>query len=161
MEPQLTLKQARDLLQVGPDVDVRTLRRAWVRVLKAARPERHGGDERPYRVAIAAHRLLATAIGRDDFVLPPAPYAPPPPADLHCELIVSPQQALEGVWRVLRIGGRAFRVRVPAGSRQGLVLRLARQAPGGADLLVRLRVPQPAPQHVETVHRRFSAAWAA
>ena len=76
-------------------------------------------------------------------------------------MIVSTMQAASGVWRTLRVNGRAWRLRVPAGVDNGQTLRLAGAAPGGSDLLVRLRVAHPEPEVVDSLRRRFSAAWAA
>jgi len=161
VEPRLTLRQARELLGVAADADARVLRRAWARALQAARPD-VTGDETLYRRVIAAHRLLTAGVGGDAFVLPPAPAGPPPRRDHRCELLVSSTLASAGGWRTVTVdGGGVFRVRVPAGTRDGVILRLPRCAPQGGDLLIALRVPGVAPSAADTLRRRFSAAWAA
>ncbi len=161
MEPPLTLKEARDLLGVAVGADARTLRRAWARALQAARPDPSGGGADRYRRVIAAHRLLSAGLGRDDFVLPPAP-SPPRRRDHRCEMIVSAVTAEAGGWRRLRLAGREYRVRIPPGVRHGAVLRLRGRAPEGGDVLLRLTVPTVrAAAAADGLRRRFTEAWAA
>lgn len=160
MEPPLTLKEARALLGVGAEADARTLRRAWARALQAARPDLSGGGDARYRRVIAAHRLLSAVVGRDDFVLPLAT-RPPPRRDRRCEMVVSAAMAGVGGWRRLRIAGTEYRVRVPAGVRDGAVLRLRGRSPDGGDVLIALTVPAVRSAAADSLRRRFSEAWAA
>jgi curved DNA-binding protein len=48
-------------------------------------------------------------------------------------------EALSGSQRTVEVGGKRLSVQVPAGARDGQKLRLARQAPGGGDVLLRIK----------------------
>jgi DnaJ-class molecular chaperone len=69
----------------------------------------------------------------------PQPQAAPP-----VDVTVPFETAVQGGTITLRVGERTIDLKVPAGTEDGKVMRLAGQAPGGADLHLRLRIePHP------------------
>lgn len=155
MSERLTFAEARALLSVEAGADARVLRKAF-----AAEARRAVGDEITMRRLIAAWRKLAPPDNPDGPAWLPAAYAEP----FRTELRVRLADALKGEERLIAIpGSGAYRIRVPAGARDGLTLRLAGKAPGGGDVLIRVRVgAAERSQHaVSTMIGRFSRAWAA
>lgn len=153
MDERLSFADARRVLGVEPDADARTLRRGLAAAAAAGL-----GDEKALRRAIAAWRLLSAPRPATFFAPAPAP------RDFHSEIRVGLPEAVAGETRLLSLpGGETFRVRIPAGARDGLTLRLRGAAPGGGDVLLRLRVTaaQPARRSAGDLIRRFSRAWAA
>jgi DnaJ-class molecular chaperone len=69
---------------------------------------------------------------------------PEPVEDLETEVSIPFLTAATGGTVTLRIDGRELAVKVPAGVEEGQTLRLTGQAPGGGNLLVKLRI-QPHP----------------
>jgi curved DNA-binding protein len=68
----------------------------------------------------------------------------PQPRPVEAELPLDLPTAFKGGEMTFTIGGRGITVTVPPGSRTGTRLRLRGQAPGGADLLLRLKLePHP------------------
>jgi curved DNA-binding protein len=109
---------ARRLLGVAPDADAKALRAAFKTAVKAAHPDRPGGDGERLRAVIEAYRRLTA--------LPPA--ATPPPAEREARLEITPLQAVAGGWARVRLGpGREVSVRLPAGLRAGEPVRVSGQ----------------------------------
>ncbi|MDR3513485.1 MAG: molecular chaperone DnaJ [Caulobacteraceae bacterium] len=145
----MTLDQARRRLGVGPGAGAEALRQAFRQAVKAAHPDRPGGDGERLRQVIDAYGLLRAAIPAA-----PAPRLAPPPADPRLE--ISAAQALVGGWgRVRLAGGREVSVRLPAGLRAGEPVRVSGEtfkvlianAPGAAvagdDYLMTAEVARP------------------
>lgn len=63
---------------------------------------------------------------------------PPPPQET--EIPVPLETAIQGGTLDLNIAGQSVSVKIPAGMEDGKALRLAGQAPGGGDLLLRIRI---------------------
>lgn len=63
---------------------------------------------------------------------------PPPPQE--SEITIPFEKAVQGGPLDLNIAGQSVSVKIPAGMEDGKALRLAGQAPGGGDLLLRIRV---------------------
>lgn len=153
VDERLTFAEARSVLGVEPDADSRALRRGLAAAAAAGL-----GDEQALRRAIAAWRLLSAPRSAGFF----APAAVR--RDVRAEIRVGLAEAVSGETRLLSLpGGETFRVRIPAGARDGLTLRLRDVAPGGGDVLIRLRVraAEPARRSAGDLIRRFSRAWAA
>lgn len=66
--------------------------------------------------------------------------APEPPQEYASEVAVPFLTAVRGGPLDLRIGDKELSVKVPAGAEDGQTLRLRGQAPGGGDLLLKLRI---------------------
>jgi curved DNA-binding protein len=126
----LSIKAAREVLGVGPLAGAGDVRRAFREAAKRAHPDRPGGDEQRFRQVVAAYHRLQPVRAAERIVQPPAPAAPEPAI-----LSLDPLVALRGgaVEHTLA-GGRRIRVKLPAGLRQGDVVRA-----GGAELTVVLR----------------------
>lgn len=143
----MTAGRARALLGVGAAADADALTRAYRTAVKAAHPDRAGGDVERLREVIEAHRLLrALADARLAFAparqaprpassTPPAPAEPAPVRTLRLQISVA--EALFGGERRVDVGGgRWTDVQLPAGLRAGEGLRLAGADPGGGDVLL-------------------------
>jgi curved DNA-binding protein len=65
---------------------------------------------------------------------------PAPAQDVEAEVTIPFLTAAEGGSVDLSVGGHTLTVKIPAGVESGQTLRLAGQAPGGGDLLLKLRV---------------------
>lgn len=121
-------QEAYALLGLNGGADRDSLKAAFRAAVKAARPDRPGGDETRYRRVIAAWRLL-----RADPPLPAstalADLPPPPPV-----IIVTPLQALKGGTTTVWLGDRSLKVRITRGVRTGDPLRLKGGADDGGDL---------------------------
>ena len=150
---RLTFAEARSLLAVEPGADARTLRRAFAVAASRA-------DEGLMRQLIAAWRKLAPPDAAGGPAWLPAASTQP----FRTELKVRLADAMKGEERLISIpGSGAFRIRVPAGARDGVILRLAGKAPNGADVLIRVRVgaAERSRHAAGDMIRRFSRAWAA
>ena len=110
------LDEARRLLDVGRDADAESLRRAFKAAVKAAHPDRPGGnDERLRRVIEAYRRLDARRPGDRRRTRANRRGSTSPPA-----------QAVLGGWAHLTLDdGRALTVRLPAGLRQNELVRVS------------------------------------
>jgi curved DNA-binding protein len=138
--PSIEAAEARRLLQIAPDASAGMLRRAFILAVKAAHPDRIGGDGERLRQVIEAYRRLAAQ-------------ATPPQPGREARLEISPAQAMAGGWTGVRLDdGRALSVRLPAGLRAGDRVRVSRErllvaiantadaAVSGDDLLITMRV---------------------
>jgi curved DNA-binding protein len=65
---------------------------------------------------------------------------PPPAQDVEAEVTIPFLTAAQGGPVELSVGGHTLTVKIPAGVESGQTLRLAGQAPGGGNLLLKLRV---------------------
>jgi curved DNA-binding protein len=69
---------------------------------------------------------------------------PPPAQDVEAEVTIPFLTAAQGGSVDLTVGGHELGIKIPAGVESGQTLRLAGQAPGGGNLLLKLRVePHP------------------
>lgn len=155
MDERLTFGEARRLLGVSGDADPRALRRAFAAAALSAR-----GDEAGLRRLIAAWRLLARPAATAGSAWLPAALR----QDFRTELRVSLAEAAAGALRLVETpDGRVWRLRIPAGARDGVTLRLPGRSPSGGDVLIRLRVRAAGPSRrtAGDLIRRFSQAWAA
>lgn len=110
---------ARRLLGVDPDAGADVLRRAFNQAVKAAHPDRPGGDGDRLRRVVEAYRRLDAAASA---------VAPPPPAahDSEVRLEITAAQAVAGGWTRVRLdAGRELSVRLPAGLRAGEAVRVS------------------------------------
>lgn len=108
----------------GDGADAETVRRAFRRAVKAAHPDRSGGDGERLRQVIEAYRRLQD----EAHALAPARPAEPPPelAPSGARLVISAVQALVGGWVQVRLAdGRQVSVRLPAGLRAGETVRIS------------------------------------
>ena len=137
----MTVAQARALLGIDPNADEATVSQAYRAAVKAAHPDRDGGDAERLRRVIEAHRMLASiAASRLTFTLAPRAPEARVPASRRIGLQVSVQEALFGAEREIETDqGRRLKVRLPAGLRSGECVRLA-GADGGADLLLQVAI---------------------
>ncbi len=134
----LSAASARRLLDLPPDADVAALSRAYRLAVKAAHPDREGGDAERLRQVIEAHRLLKSLAGTP---LVFAPARRPRAAARRTPLLlkISVCEALFGGERRLQLeDGRKVDVQLPAGLRASDVLRLAGMGSGGLDMLVQI-----------------------
>ena len=109
------------LLQLAPGADAEGLRDAFRRAVKAAHPDRPGGDGERLRQVIEAYRRLGAAPAK------PAPSAPPAaePDDVAARIEITTLEAVVGGWSRVRLGGgRELSVRLPAGLRAGEPVRI-------------------------------------
>jgi DnaJ-class molecular chaperone len=67
---------------------------------------------------------------------------PPPAPEVESEVTIPLETAALGGSLPIQIDGREITVKVPAGVEDGKVLRLQGQAPGGGNLLLRLRIAE-------------------
>lgn len=131
-EELLTLEHAYPLLGLTGPVDEATLRAAFRKAVKAARPDLAGGDADLFRRVIAAMRIIQANVPAYPAISAPGPEAPaltPQPA-----IALSPLQAIAGASVVIHLGGRSLQVKVPAGMRTGEHIRLRKAASDGSDL---------------------------
>jgi len=127
--PEMTLKDAREVLGVSSASTPAEVRQAFREAAKRAHPDA-GGDEHAFRQVVGAYQRLQDPLD-ERFVQPPVrPRATPDP-----ELEISPRMALEGGDVDHRMpDGRMIRITLPAGLRSGDKVRV-----GGADLCVYIR----------------------
>lgn len=120
--PQISLKDARALLGVGPLADAGDLRRAFRDAAKRAHPDRAGGDDARFRQVVEAYqRLQQVKAPAQRIIQPPAPCTPGP-----APLAIPPHIALNGGALEHDLpGGRRIRLRLPAGLRTGDKVRAA------------------------------------
>jgi len=111
--PRLGAQEARALLGLAGPVDDQTLRLAFRAAVKAAHPDRPGGDSERLRQVIEAYQFLRgrtpSPAGRP---VGPAPRPRP-------RMTITPADAMIGGWRTVLIDGAAARVHLPAGLREG------------------------------------------
>lgn len=106
-DPLQEVEAARRLLGVAPGANAHALRLAYLAAVKAAHPDRAGGDSARLRAVIEAYARLRAAR-----------QAAPPPPDAALE--ITPHQAMRGgVAEVVLGAGRIARVELPAGLRHG------------------------------------------
>src|SRR5207249_3024554 len=67
-----------------------------------------------------------------------------PPGDVESEVTIPLQTAATGGTVDLNVNGTKLSVKIPAGVEEGKTIRLAGQAPGGGNLLLKLKI-QPHP----------------
>ena len=108
------VREALDVLGVGPDADPRRLRSAYLTAVKAAHPDRAGGDTERLRTVVEAYEALGARRTAPQ-ASPPRPRAPVLP-----RLDITPALAmLGGVHPVTLNGGEPIPVRLPPGLRVG------------------------------------------
>ncbi len=137
----LSAATARQLLNLALDADAAGLAQAYRTAVKAAHPDRPGGDAERLRQVIEAHRLLKT-IAESPLSFAPAPrrrQASVRRTPLLLTISV-PEALFGGERRVLVDEGRQVDVQLPAGLRSSDVLRLAGVGPGGLDVLLRIAI---------------------
>lgn len=122
-----SLSEAWALLGLTGPAEGAALKTAFRAAVKAARPDQPGGDEARFRRTIAAWRLVQAQETTPALAAPDAP----PPATV---AVLSPLQALKGGFVTVSTGGKALRVKAPAGLRSGEHLRLKGGGTDGADL---------------------------
>lgn len=127
-QKDMSPRQARAVLGLGRNeaIDPTTLTRAYRAAVKAAHPDRPGGDAARLRQVVAAHALLKTRA--EPASEPEAPDRPaPPPAPIEeapVVLTLSPAEAAWGGEIMIDLAdGRTLRIRAPAGLRPGDRLR--------------------------------------
>ena len=112
---RLTPTEALAVLGLEPEASPKAIKAAFRTAVKAARPDREGGDPERFRQVIEAYRLLQAQA--------PAPAPERPKAEP--ELEISIDEAFEGVARTVEIAGAGrIGVRLPAGMRTGDVVML-------------------------------------
>jgi curved DNA-binding protein len=140
-----TLTHAREILGVAEDAQPEALRQAFNHAVKAAHPDRPGGDGERLRQVIEAYRALDAA---QDVAVEAAGDRTPP-----LRLEITAAQAINGGWAGLTLeDGRAITVRLPAGLRPGEVVRISgrlfrvsvmnttQAAVSGDDVLITMRI---------------------
>jgi curved DNA-binding protein len=135
----MTVSEARELLGLRPGADGQTIARAYRSAVKAAHPDRDGGDVERLRQVIEAHRLLTpTSPERLTFTLMRRPAETAAPRRLGLQISV--EEALFGGERAVETQpDRQLNVRLPAGLKAGDVLRLA-GADDGVDVLLQISI---------------------
>jgi curved DNA-binding protein len=115
------VREALGVLGVGSDADPRRLRSAYLTAVKAAHPDRAGGDaERLRRVVEAYETLRARRLPEPQPDAPrPEKPARPRPAPLPRLEITIAEAMLGGVRMVTLQGGETLSVRLPPGLRVG------------------------------------------
>ncbi len=138
----MTPSQARQLLGLKASADQAAIDQAYRTAVKAAHPDREGGDVEQLRLVIEAHRLLKSFTPEPfNFAVAPrpGPARTQAPAQ-HMALQISVREAMFGGSRRLALqGGLTVDVALPAGLRTGELLKLARAA-DGEDLMLRISV---------------------
>ena len=138
----MTVSEARELLGLRPGAGDEALARAYRTAVKAAHPDRDGGDVERLREVIEAHKLLSSIAAPPplNFTLMRHPAEARPHALRRLNLQIGVIEALFGGEHAIQAEpGRQLNVRLPAGLRSGDTLRLT-GADGGADLLVKIAV---------------------
>ncbi len=137
----MSLGEARELLGVRPGADVAALAHAYRAAVKAAHPDRDGGDVERLRQVIEAHKLLSSVVPPPlVFTLVRRPAEARPNALRRLSVQISVTEALFGGEHPIQTGpGRRLNVHLPAGLRSGDTLKLT-GADGGADLMLKIAV---------------------
>jgi curved DNA-binding protein len=105
------------ILRVSEDATPQAIKAAFRTEVKAARPDREGGDAERFRLVIEAYRLLQA----QNLTRAPRPERPKPEPELE----ISIDEAFEGVARMAEIKGAGrVGVRLPAGMRTGDLVSL-------------------------------------
>ena len=139
----ITVGQARQLLNLPPGADEQTISRAYREAVKAAHPDRPGGNVERLRQVIEAHRLLksmAAAGSPINFTLVrrTAQAKPPPPRIVGLQISVN-EALFGGECRVDLGRGRRLNIKLAPGMRPGDTIRLAR-AEDGTEVIARISV---------------------
>jgi curved DNA-binding protein len=126
-QKDMSPRQARAVLGLGRNeaIDPAALTRAYRAAVKAAHPDRPGGDAARLRRVLAAHALLkARAEPATDDAPADQPAAPAPIEEAPVVLTLSPAEAARGGEILTDLAdGRTLRIRAPAGLRPGDRLR--------------------------------------
>jgi curved DNA-binding protein len=131
-EDLFTLEHAYRLLGLAGPADEATVKIAFRKAVKAARPDVVGGDPDLFRRVIAAMRIIQANVPAYPAIAAPGPQGPAPSPQPVISL--TPLQAVGGSAITLRLGTRFIRVKVPAGLRTGDHIRLRKAAADGSDL---------------------------
>ncbi|HEX2864720.1 MAG TPA: DnaJ C-terminal domain-containing protein [Deinococcales bacterium] len=81
----------------------------------------------------------------------------PAPPDAEGVLTLSLEEAFQGTTRTVQVENRRLDVKVPAGARDGMKLRLTGQAPGGGNVLLTLQVQPSGSFHLDGDDVRVTA----
>ena len=107
----ISVREALSVLGLGSNADPRGLRRAYLRAVKAAHPDKPGGDAERLRVVIEAYEVLRSR---------PPPAVGPPPRPASQRLEITPTEAVVGGVRSVMLDGVGeAAVRLPPGLRTG------------------------------------------
>ena len=137
----MTVGRARQLLGLHFGADADAVGRAFRTAVKAAHPDRPGGDVDQLRQVIEAHRLMQTlAEARQAFAAAVQPAEPKPAPLRSIRLQISVCEALFGGERRIEVDDRTVDVALPAGLRAAEALRLPAADAEGEDLLLRITV---------------------
>ena len=130
-QSNMSIQAARAHLGVGPEADEHALRTAFREAAKRAHPDRTGGDPAEFRAVVDAYRALQAA--GSPLFFPPVIR---PPRVVKPGFEIEPRVAVTGGEVLLAASdGRALRVRLPPGLREGDTVRA-----GGESFEVRIRV---------------------
>ena len=133
--PLLTYHKALATLGLPGPVDHETTRQAFLRAVKAARPDQSGGDAERFREVIAAWHVIQARTPDCPALPAPTRRTAPPPT-----LSIDPLLALRGGPVTTRHRGRTFRLTLPAGLRTGEHIRLRGAGKGESDLFLTVRI---------------------
>lgn len=135
----MSASKARQLLGLPAGANAPALALAYRNAVKAAHPDRDGGDAERLRQVIDAHRILKSLC---DASLMFAPVKRRTAARKTALLLrISVCEALFGGERRIELdGGPRVDVQLPAGLRSGDVLRLAGMGAGGLDVMLRIEI---------------------
>lgn len=131
----LTYHQALAVLGLPGPVDHETTRQAFLRAVKAARPDHPAGDAERFREVIAAWHVIQAEGPARPALAPPLRRTAPLPT-----LSIDPMLALNGGPVTTRHRGRTFRLTLPAGLRAGEHVRLKGAGRDDSDLFLALRI---------------------
>jgi len=110
----ISTAQARLVLGVDAAAGDEALRLAFRASVKAAHPDRPGGDSEKLRLVLEAYRLLRPLAS-----VRPQPRVRPQ-RQRPKRLVVSPEDVVLGGWRAVKISdGRTVRLHLPVGLREG------------------------------------------
>lgn len=131
----LTYRQALSVLGLPGPVDHETTRQAFLRAVKAARPDHPAGDAERFREVIAAWHVIQAQSPALPALAPPMRRTAALPT-----LSIDPPLALRGGPVITRHRGRAFRLTLPAGLRAGDHVRLKGAGRDESDLFLAVRI---------------------
>lgn len=131
----LTYHQALAVLGLPGPVDHETTRQAFLRAVKAARPDHPAGDAERFRDVIAAWHVIQAEGPVRPALAPPLRRTAPLPT-----LSIDPMLALNGGPVTTRHRGRTFRLTLPAGLRAGEHVRLKGAGRDDGDLFLAVRI---------------------